>query len=259
MKDTNKQLKTRSKTTETSLEIIKTIRQLDGGSLEELSEELGLATSTIHRQLVTLREYGYIVQENKTYKIGLKFLTIGGYAQRRFDAYSSIKSTVDDLASDTGERTQFIVNENGLRIYLYTSVGQSAVETGAQNGKQGPLHSSAAGKSILASLPEDSAHEIIDRRGLPKTGENTLTDKSELFEELETIRERGYAFNRQETTAGVHAVGAAVTDASDEVLGGLSISGPAHRLKGELLTETLPQRLLGAVNELELYIQHSVR
>jgi len=84
------------------------------------------------------------------------FLTVGGYAQRNWDAYPSIKSTVDDLATDTGERTQFIVNENGERVYLYTSVGQSAVETGAQNGKRGPLHCSAAGKAILAAYPKSA-------------------------------------------------------------------------------------------------------
>lgn len=252
-------VKTRSKTTGTSLKIIETLRELDGGSLEELSEELGLSTSTVHRHLVTLQDYGYVVQEGNTYKVGLMFLTIGGYAQRQFDAYPAIKSTVDDFAAETGERTQFITNENGSRVYLYTSVGQSAVETGAQNGKRGPLHSSAAGKAILASLPESRVHEIIDSQGLPKTGKNTITDKSELFGELEAVNERGYAFNREETTDGVHAVGTVVTDSNDDVLGGLSVSGPARRLRGELLTDTLPRQLLSAVNELELHIQHSVR
>lgn len=255
----NDNIKTRAKTTETSLEIVDALREEDGADLEELSEHLGIATSTVHRHLVTLQERGYVVQEDGKYRIGLMFLTVGGHAQRNWAAYPSIKSTVDDLATDTGERTQFIVNQNGERVYLYTSVGQNAVETGAKNGKRGPLHSSAAGKAILASYPEEFVHEILDRKGLPKTGKNTVTDESELFGRLEEIRERGYAFNRQETTNGVHAVGAAVTDSDDEVLGGLSVSGPAQRLKGDLLTKELPQQLLGAVNELELHIQHSVK
>ena len=254
-----KDIKTQSKTTETSIKIIHILAELDGGSLREISEEMGLATSTVHRHLATLQKYGYVTKDDDAYRLGLMFLTIGGYAQRRFDAYPTIKNTVDDLAADTGERTQFIVMENNSRVYLYTSVGQSAVETGAQNGKRGPLHASAAGKSILASLPDDRVNKIVEQKGLAKTGKNTITDKSALFKQLEEIRERGYAFNRKETTSGVHAVGAPVTDSNDEVLGGLSVSGPARRLRGELLTETLPQQLLSAVNELELYIQHSVK
>jgi len=84
------------------------------------------------------------------------FLTVGGYAQRNWDAYPSIKSTVDDLATDTGERTQFIVNENGERVYLYTSVGQSAVETGAQNGKRGPSTAALLGRRFWRPTPKSA-------------------------------------------------------------------------------------------------------
>jgi len=254
----NNSQKTRAKTTQTSLEIIDALRKLNGADLEALSDELGVATSTVHRHLVTLQESGYVIREGNIYRIGLMFLTVGGYAQRHWEAYSEIKTTVDELAADTGERTQFIVNENGERVYLYTEVGQSAVETGAQNGKRGYLHCSAAGKAILATLSDDRIRAIIDRRGLPKVGPHTVTSRSELFERLATIRERGYAFNREETTQGVHAVGASVTNGDGEVIGGLSVSGPARRLTGTVLTEELPGQVLSAVNELELQIQHSV-
>lgn len=253
-----KNIKTRVKTTHTSLGILAALRDLDGATIDELSEVLGLAPSTIHRHLVTLREAEFVVQRGETYRIGLKFLTFGGYAQRNVTAYPMIKEKVDYLAEETGERAQFIVEEHGRRVYLYTEVGESAVQTGAHVGKRGDLHSSAGGKAILAEFPEAGVKEILHEHGLPKRGRNTITSKSAFFEELETVRERGYAFNREETTEGVHAVGAAVTDSDGEVLGALSVSGPAHRLKGEQLTEVVPEQILGAVNELELYIEHSV-
>lgn len=250
--------KTQAKTTHTSITIVEALRELHGARLDELSEYLGLSTSTVHRHLATLREHEYVVQRGNTYHIGLKFLTMGGYAQRETMAYPMIKEKVDGLAAETGERAQFIVEEHGKRVYLYTEVGQSAVQTGAHVGKRGEIHSSAAGKAILAHLPEERVREIISERGLSAAGRNTITSETELFEELEEVRERGYAFNRQETTEGVHAIGVAVTKADDSVLGALSVSGPAHRLKDAKLTEELPERVLGAVNELELHIQHSV-
>jgi len=253
-----KQTKTRAKTTQSSLEVVETLRELGGSTLEELSEYMGLSTSTVHRHLATLRDYNYVVQEDNVYRVGLKFLTMGGYAQREIDAYPVIKEKVDQIAAKTDERAQFIVEENGQRVYLYTEVGQSAVQTGARIGKRGELYYSAAGKAILANLPEERVNEIIDTHGLPTKDNNATIPKETLFENLAEIRERGYAFNRQETTEGVHAVGAAVTDANDEVLGALSVAGPAHRLKSDTLTEKLPEQILGAVNELELHIQHSV-
>lgn len=253
-----KNIKTGAKTTQTSLAIVAALRDLNGATIDDLSDSLGFAPSTVHRHLVTLREAGFVVQQGEYYHVGLKFLTLGGYAQRNVTAYPMIKEKVDYLAEETGERAQFIVEEHGRRIYLYTEVGESAVQTGAHIGKRGDLHTSAGGKAILAELSEDRIKEILDEHGLPKRGRNTITSESQLFEELETIRERGYAFNRQETTEGVHAAGVAVTDANDEVLGAMSVSGPAHRLKGDNLTEVFPERILGAVNELELYIEHSV-
>lgn len=251
-------IKTQAKTTQTSLELVEAVRNLDGATLEELSEYTGMSTSSVHRHLTTLKNYSYIVKEDDVYRIGLKFLSMGGYAQRRIDSYPVIKEKVDQLATETGERAQFIVEEHGQRVYLCTEVGESAVQTGAHVGKRGEIYSSAAGKAILANLPEERVHEIIEERGFSKTGCNTITSKDELLEALEVIRERGYALNRQETTDGVHAVGAAVTGSDGDVLGALSVSGPAHRLKQDTLTEELPERILGAVNELELHIQHSV-
>lgn len=251
-----KELKSVAKTTETSLRVVDSLRDTDGMSIDDLSERLGLAPSTVHRHLATLKKHGYVVRDGDVYALGLRFLTIGGQIQRRVTAYPMIKEKVDALADETGERAQFIVEENGQRVYLYTEVGQSAVQTGAHVGKRGAIHTSAAGKAILAAYDRDRVEEIVDARGLD-ADHDAIATREELFEELDRIRDRGYAFNRQETTAGVHAVGAAVT-AGGEVIGALSVSGPANRITGDRFTEALPERILGAVNELELHIEHSV-
>ncbi|MFB6187002.1 MAG: IclR family transcriptional regulator C-terminal domain-containing protein, partial [Halobacteriaceae archaeon] len=59
-------------------------------------------------------------------------------------------------------------------------------------------HANAAGKAILAHLPEDVVHDILDRTGLPEHTKHTITSRKELFDELDSIRERGYAVNRGE-------------------------------------------------------------
>jgi DNA-binding IclR family transcriptional regulator len=252
------EIKTRSKTTETSFEIVEAIRGMDGATIPELSERVGPSESTIHRHLVSLREYDYVVRRGNEYHVGLRFLTFGGYAQQQVTAYPMIKEKVDQLAAETGERAQFIVEEHGRRVYLYTEVGESAVQTGAHIGRRGPLHTSAAGKCILANLPDDRIDEIVDEHGLCDGECHSISTREELTEALAQIRERGYAFNKQETTEGVHAVGAPVLDNDDEVVGALSISGPSHRLKGDRLVDTGAEHVLTAANELELHITHSV-
>lgn len=254
----DKNIKTVAKTTETSLQAIEALLELNGASIDKISEHLGLSPSTAHRHLATLEKHGYVIREGARYETSLKFLTIGGHTQRRVTGYPMIKEKVDMLATETGERAQFIVEENGQRVYLYTEVGQSAVQTGAHIGKRGPLHTSAAGKAIMSGLSHDRVKSIVEKIGLESRNENHITDRETLYAELDEIRKRGYAFNRQETTSGVHAVGAAVSDSDGGIIGALSVSGPANRLTGDRFTETMPELILGAVNELELHIEHSV-
>jgi len=92
---------------------------------------------------------------------------------------------------------------------------------------------------------------------LPSHTGSTITDKEELFAELETIRDRRYAFNRGEHIEGLRTVAAPVFDDDGNVFGALCVSGPANRLKDDRLEVELRDYLLGAVNELELNIAYS--
>jgi len=98
---------------------------------------------------------------------------------------------------------------------------------------------------------------VIERADFEPITEHTITDPGRLLEELETVRERGYSFNRQENLEGLHAVGVAVTGPENGVVRALIVSGPTHRLDGDWLQDELPSLLLGTANELELNIAHS--
>ncbi|MFA1609755.1 IclR family transcriptional regulator [Halobellus rubicundus] len=247
----------RVKTTETSFEILEILFEEGEATREELEERLGLATSTVHRHLATLQEYGYVVPGTEGYRLSFKFLTFGGFLRREVPGYPMIKQKVDDLAAQTDERAQFIIREGTDRVYLYTEIGDNPVQTGAHTGRRGPIYSSAAGKSIVAYLPEAKREELIDSFSLERTGPNTITDPDELRADLAEIRERGYALNREESTAGVHAIGAPVRVNDDEIIGAISVSGPATRLKSDRLEDELPDLVLAATNELQLHIEHS--
>lgn len=244
------------KTSKTIFSIIELLHEKDGATLTEISEETGMVKSTIHNHLSTLQHMGYVVEEDGEYYPGLRFLQIGNYLRNRKDKYDLIRSKVDDLAADTGERAQFIISENGLGTCLYTASGSNAVRTEPSIGSQLYLHCSAAGKAILSGLTESEVDGVIDRWGLPEITEQTITNRDELDVELAEIRERGYSFNREENLVGLHAVGVPLVGSGETVIGGLSIMGPTHRLTAERFTEELPEVLLGTKNELELNIEH---
>lgn len=236
----------------TMFDIVEAIKDLEGATLTELSEAAGVAKSTVHRHLQSLRRHEYVVQEDDEYYIGTRFLELGEFARSRLDVYDLVQSRLRDIADETGERAQFLVEEHGYGVFVSKEAGENAVDAGAKVGWHFPIHISAGGKAILAEMPEEDVRAIIDRHGLPEVTEKAITDEDRLMDELETIRERGYAFNDEESIIGVRAVGVSMCGPNNEVLGGLTVTGPSHRLEGEWFREEVPKLLLGIANEVEL-------
>ncbi|MDQ2052525.1 IclR family transcriptional regulator [Natronolimnohabitans sp. A-GB9] len=243
-------------TTETTFKIIELLKEQDGSCLSEIAAELDLAKSTVHRHLSTLKDLEYVIQEGDVYRTGLRFLAIGEQTRTRRSEYQLAQEKVTALASETEERAQFITEEYGRGVYIFREIGEHAVQTDSEIGKRIPIHATAAGKAILASLSDNRVNEILEQRGLPSLTKHTITDKSGLLEELDEIRERGYSINDQENTNGLRAIGVPVEYENGEPLGALSVSGPTHRFQGTLFEQTLPNLLLGTANELELNIQY---
>lgn len=247
----------RSKTVVNAFQILEHLRERDGATLTELSDAFGKAKSTVHRYVSTLEHLGYVVREDGVYYPSLQFLDFAEYARNRKPAYVLAKQKVEELAAETEERVQFLVEEHGKGVYVYRSTGSHAVRTDPGIGKTVHLHTIAAGKAILAHLPRRRVEAILDRHGLPARTEHTITDREVLFEALTEIRECGYSLNRQESVEGLHAVGVPIVGPTDRAIGALSISGPSHRMKGEWFERELPDHLLGLSNEIELNVIHA--
>ncbi|RBI58534.1 IclR family transcriptional regulator [halophilic archaeon] len=242
------------RTLERAFLIMDTLKDQNGGRVTEIATYLDLPKSTVHNHLSTLHQLGYLVKEGDEYHIGLKSLDYGGYAANRKKSYRMARGKVKELANETNERAQFIVEEHGRGIYVHQETGSHAVQADVRLGKITHLHTVAAGKAILAHLPTNRVDAILANQGLPKYTENTIINSDKLKDELSTIRERGWAYNRGERISKQTAVGVPLTSENNTVIGAFSISGPKQRIDREQLEDKIPNLLLGAVNELELNI-----
>lgn len=246
-------------TIERTFEIVELVKQLNGARVSQVAKELDMPRSTTHNYLGTLCEVGYLVKDGEEYRIGLQFLGLGGHAASRHPGYQLLRTKVNQIADETKERAQVIAEENGRGVYIYEMTGSNAVQTDVQIGKHVHLHTTSAGKSILAHLPEERLEQIIEYWGLPERTEHTITDEEELRDCLQNIRDRGYAFNDEERIQGQRAVGVPVLDEKNDIITALSVSGPKNRLKGDWFTEEIPDILLGIANEVELNLKFSGR
>lgn len=232
-------------------EIIELIQHEGPLGTSEIAELLDVPTSTAHDYLSSLHNLEYLVKTDGKYDLGLRLLDHGIASRDRHPIAEAGESTLEQLATATGEAVWLVTEEYGWAVYLDYALGEQAVQTNARIGTRSKLHHLASGKSILAHLSEDRVREIVRTHGLEQRTEHTIQSLEELFEELEATRERGYAISDQEITSGARAVGTAIV-IDESVLGAISIVGPANRMTDRQLTDGIVDHLLGAANELEL-------
>ena len=245
------------KAAKTSFEIINKIRELEGTGVSELASELDKPTSTIHDHLRTLESEEYLIKSDGDYYDGTRFLGIGEQARSRQKVYTIARQEVDELANETGEHTNLMIEEHGRGVFLYKSRGPDAVQLDTHAGMRVPLQTTAMGKSILAFRPREEVDEIIDRHGLPQITEKTITDREELCDELDEIAERGYAYDDEERVKGMRCVAAPITDNEGRAIAAMSVSGPKSRLRGKQFREEVPDLILSSANVIEVNLTYS--
>lgn len=238
-----------------SLDIIGALKQRRGAGVTELANELKYSKGTIHSHLATLIENEYVVKEERQYRLSLQFLELGQLVKDRIDAYDAISDELDDLVDECNELAQFATYEHGRIVYLYKASGENAVQTASTIGKREYMHCTALGKAILSQLPEEQVDGIIEQHGLPKFTEQTITSKPTLKMDLESIRERGYAFDEEEKIEGLRCVSTPIKANEGEVLGAISVSGPSSRMEGDLYREEIPRMLERSANVIEINSQ----
>lgn len=221
-------------------QIIEKLEKAGSAGATELSERLDLSKSTIHRHLRTMEECGYAVNLDGKYKLSLQFFNLGNTVRSQQAFYRIAKPEIKRLAESTGETVWCVVEEQGKAVFIAGDARDPALNLDFMIGEWSDLHTTSAGKAILAHQPQDRIEDIIEKSLKSGGTENMITERETLLKELEYIRTQGYAVNRGEHITGIHGVGMPVfTDGG--VLGALSIAGAKSQLANENRDEILEQ------------------
>ncbi|WP_435335919.1 IclR family transcriptional regulator [Haloarchaeobius sp. TZWWS8] len=245
------------KSLERSFAIVRELERRDGAGITELADAVDLSKSSVHKHLATLQAGDFVTKDGDRYKLGLRFLELGGYVREQTPGNTLVQTKLREIAAESGETVQFTVEEHGRAVVLYRETGNHGVFSRGRVGKRFYMHQTAAGKAILSQMPESAVHDVVERHGLPAATEETITSVDALLDELERTRERGYALNVGESTKGLYGVAVPITAPDDSTLGAFAVAGPIHRLTDGELEDDIPNLIHRRVNELELNLAHS--
>lgn len=237
------------KSVQTALQIVEHLQEHDGATLTEICKYFDFARSTAHSYLSTLESMEYIVKEGDEYRISLKFLSHGIAAKNSVSVSRVSRPTLERAAQRMNVVAWLVVEEHGHAVYLDNAIADDAVQTFGRVSKRTHMHTIAGGKVILAYLDEADQQTIIDNYGLEAMTEHTVTDRKELLEEIQSIREAGYATSEHEAALGVASVAAPIIY-EGEVLGSVQLSSLVSRLDEEALEDKLPRAAIDAAEEI---------
>lgn len=240
------------KSVKTSSDIIEILVDEGSASLSTVAAELDLPRSTVHDHLTTLKQIGYVGKTGREYKANLKFLELGGKIRENLGLFDVAEAELQKVANTTGEHTSLMVEENDYGIYVYTAPGEHLQQIVVPIGTHTPMYVSAPGKAILAHLPAEHRHRIIETYPLKQVTENTITDADRLKDELAEIREKAHALDNEEGKKGLQGIAKPVISRDDgTVLGAISVYGPSGRANMEFLRGEALKSLERAVNVIE--------
>ena len=209
------------------------------GRVSELADRLEMPVSTVHDYLRALVETGYVTvdEETKEYRTTTRFLEVGHRQRHRMEVFKAVRDELEAVAEETGEHATLLIEEDEQAVILAVREGPDAINLFAYPGARIPLHATAPGKAMLAHMSTERVSEIVDRHGLVEVTSRTVTDPDVLFEQLEEIRQQGYAVDEGERIAGMVCIAAPILDKSDRVRGAFCVCGPRSRIDDERRAE----------------------
>jgi IclR family KDG regulon transcriptional repressor len=232
-----------SQSLERGLDILEMIEAESGDiGVRELARRLGFSPTIVQRLVSSLAVRGYIEKnlETSRYRLGHRSMILGASGERGVDYAATARRELDRLAHEHHLNGFVAVLRGGRAIYLLAVQAESPVAIRVSLGSEMPLHSTAAGKVLLASLDDGEARKLVGRAKLAAITPHTITDPAALIASLAKVRRQGYATVVEENIPGVLSVGAPITDRGGNVVAALSVAFPKYLESGLTLQGSIP-------------------
>ncbi|SDE54897.1 IclR family transcriptional regulator [Ruegeria marina] len=192
--------------------ILRVLKDERGGlSLGQIASRVDLPRSTVQRITGALAAERFVIQDGKSGGIRLG-PELGAFAEAaNFNVVERCRTILNDITQATGETTDLAVLRNGSMIFLDQVPGLHRLRTVSSVGEVFPLSTTANGRACLALMPEGQARDLIEHE---TAGALSDTMVEALLGELQDVRDTDLAYDIDEHTPGISAIGFAFRDLS---------------------------------------------
>jgi IclR family transcriptional regulator, KDG regulon repressor len=193
----------------------------------ELTRRLKLTRTAVIRLLATLERFGYLEKspDGAGHRIGLRAFEIGTLFLAANPLSSVLQRALDELVEKTQCTAYLAILDGHDVIMINHREGTLPIRFVWQVGDRLPLHTTAMGKAMLACMSsEDIDRQLGPGKTLRGLTEKSIRTRSQLDAEIVKTRERGWGLAREESHAGLTAVGCAIIDKAGRPIAAISVS-----------------------------------
>jgi DNA-binding IclR family transcriptional regulator len=214
----------------------------DGLSLGQIAQRVGLARSTVQRIVDALSEEQFVIAASPTsgVRLGPALIRLAASARIEFDQIT--RPLLAELSQKVGETVDLSVLKGNGAVFTDQVQGVHRLRAVSAVGETFPLHCSANGKALLSVVDEQKLEKLL-RNPLARSTANTIVQRAELLKEIESVRRLGVAYDLEEHTEGICAVGTAFLDPIGRAIA-ISIPVPTTRFKNKRLKGLLTEQIL---------------
>ena len=227
----------------------------DGLALCDLAEALALPRSTAFNLAHSLIELGYAFLNEQTgrYRLGLKMFEIGAQAMNQVNVLELIRGCMADIRRAVNETLHLGVMSGTDTLYIDKLDSTQSIRMTSYIGSRAPLHCTALGKAMLATLGDGEIRALYADAPLTAITPQSITSVDVLLEQLQAVRDSGYAVGREENNENVCCVGVPLRGPDGRALYALSVSAPLFRMD-EAAIRRCAELLLRAQSRVERFL-----
>ncbi len=209
-------------------EVIKVIASSQEGlSFKAIQTQTSIPRTTLIRILETLGNQEFVRQRsNRTYLLGNELLRMGLQFSNSLDLKDLSTPVLEHLANATRATSHLAVPSGNKSLIVVVQESPERVRAASKPGFLADLHCSSTGKCFLAHLMHDPIGWFVETNP-PSHTNASITDPQQLSQELDHIRERGYAVDHEEYSKGVRCCAAPVRNAAGTVIAAVGVTAPS--------------------------------
>lgn len=195
-------------------------------TISEISEMTALDRATTRRCLLTLAELGYCSYDGKFFTVTPRILRLGTSCLAAMPLPRIVQPSLDRLSEKIQQSTSVSILDAEEIVYVARASQRRVMSISLMPGSRLPAYCTSMGRILLAALDDDEASSILSQSHLAQRTPHTKTGLAALMEELQKIRQQGFATINQEVELGLRSIAVGLKNLRGQTIAALNVGLP---------------------------------